>query len=72
MSGLPRQSQHLQGKDEPIAMSLRPTWTAQWVPSQPGLHKTCLKYKQKQNKPDAIAYLGVDLGASYCLLSHKA
>jgi hypothetical protein len=31
-------------------LSLRPAWSTEWVPGQPGLHRETLSWKTKQNK----------------------
>jgi hypothetical protein len=36
------------------SLGLRPAWTTEWVPEQPGLHKeilSCKTNKQNQKKP---------------------
>ena len=43
-------SQHLGGTVRPTSVSSKPTWSTECVPGQPGLEKSCLKKKTKQNK----------------------
>lgn len=46
-------SQHLEGRSKWISVSSRPTWSTEWLPERPGLHKAKLCLQPNQTKPNS-------------------